>query len=90
MIAAPRGHWPRGRRRNPITPRGWERLRAAIAAILPDAPRHGRLSRRALARYLGVSDRTVRRWLDGTDYPSAEYLPGLRAWLRAEKRFLGH
>ena len=60
-----RGHWPAGKLRTTLTPP--ERrvvlghLRAAVREL------H---SMRAVGRALGISDRSVRRALDGTDQPT--------------------
>lgn len=62
-----RGHWPRGKRRN-SPPADWPAVRARLQGM----------SRRGLARLVGVSDRTVRRWLDGTCQPPAEAVRKLR------------
>ena len=72
----PKGHWPRGRRRNPSPGVLIIRLRRALRHIEP-----GRVSRRALADYLGVSVRTVCRWLAGIDWPSPAYHDIIRRWL---------
>ena len=42
----------------------------------------GRISLRALANYIGVSDRTIRRWLSGHDWPDFENVRKIRRWLR--------
>jgi hypothetical protein len=42
----------------------------------------GRISLRALANYIGVSDRTIRRWLSGHDWPDSENIRNIRRWLR--------
>ena len=75
-----RGHWPKGRRRNPedgvklvLT-----RTRRALRRLIP-----GQVSRKALARVVGVSPRTISRWLAGEDYPSARSLQKLApGWLK--------
>ena len=56
-----RGHWPAGKRRSDASGRD---VRRALAAIRRANERDGH-SLRSIARTLGVSDRTVRRWLDG-------------------------
>lgn len=51
-----RGHWPRGRRRNDVdAARMWRALCESRGA-------------REIARIVGVSDRTVRRWASGEDW----------------------
>jgi transcriptional regulator with XRE-family HTH domain len=43
------------------------------------------LSRRGTAAELGVSDRTLRRWLAGEDNPSAESVIQIQQWLDAHR-----
>jgi plasmid maintenance system antidote protein VapI len=75
-----RGHWTAGKRRNPD--RGeWGRIRLTLARFLDDHYQPGKVSGRALAGSLGVSDRTVRRWIDGTDRPSPEYQQAIEQWM---------
>lgn len=62
-----RGHWPAGKRRSDVEP--LERRRAVVR--LRAAIEKGE-SRRAIARAIGMSDRTVRRWLAGEDWPMAQ------------------
>jgi hypothetical protein len=62
-----KGHWPRGRRRNPtdgvtlLVNCTWRLLRKPVPK---------RISRKALARYVHVDPRTVSRWLQGVDVPT--------------------
>lgn len=75
------GHWPRGKRRNPD--RGnWSMVRLTLARFIDDHLRRGEISYRALAADLGVSDRTVRRWLAGEDRPPAELQEAAEQWVR--------
>lgn len=60
------GHWPAGKRRSTIP----AKERRALLARLKRAVRQK--SARAVARRLGYSDSTIRRWLSGEDWPSAE------------------
>jgi transposase-like protein len=60
------GHWPRGKRRSDIDART---RRRALASIRRAHVRDGH-SLRSIARTIGVSDRTLRRWLAGEDHPS--------------------
>lgn len=62
-----RGHWPRGKHRHADTGGGgqWERTRLALTRFLDAHWSRGEISIRALADRLGVSDRTVRRYLYG-------------------------
>lgn len=56
-----RGHWPRGKRRNPDG--------AKVLDIIRRVYRHHK-SLRYIARLVGVDHRTINRWLHGEDYPS--------------------
>jgi len=73
-----RGHWPAGRRRNAPSPS--RQVLSRVRRVLVYRHSYGEISRRSLAVHIGVSDRTVRRWLDGTHIPSPEYLAALRRW----------
>jgi len=57
--------WQRGNRRNNCDARRF------VAALC------GEFSCRELARLCGVSDRTVRRWRDGTDWPDQQTIEHL-------------
>lgn len=88
----PKGHWPRGKRRNGTDP--------ASAALVLEAVRQKlgaqhtgaggaavhaarRISVRALAAAVGVNERTVRRWLSGEDMPPADRLLAVQSWVGA-------
>jgi transcriptional regulator with XRE-family HTH domain len=79
-----RGHWPQGKRRNPDSG-SWSRTRLVLTKFLGDKYKAGSVSIRALADALGVSDRSVRRWLAGEDRPEPDMQDAIVAWL-AEKR----
>lgn len=74
-----RGGWPTGKRRHEDVG-DWQRIRLRIVSLLNDRPEHGRVSVRAIARVMGVADRTLRRWLQGEDRPSPADQERLRAW----------
>jgi len=82
-----RTHWTKGKRRNDPGPE-WPALRRQLRALL--RPRAfatpGQPSRRGLARRLKVSDRSVRRWLAGEDWPARPSAAQLAAWLRRLER----
>lgn len=63
---------------------GSERDRATVlgdlAAVLRE-PVRGVRSIRVLADHLRVSDRTVRRWLTGEDWPPPTQLRRIKSWL---------
>lgn len=77
-----RGHWPRGKRRNqPLPQRQINGLMRRLKnKLTPGAKTEGQ-SINQTAREIGVSDRTLRRWLAGEDNPSAAHLVLLQAWL---------
>lgn len=62
------------------------RLMARVAAIIRERPERGRTSVRALADYIGVSDRTVRRWIDGVDWPRAGPVRSIMRWIQTRSR----
>lgn len=78
------GHWPRGKRRN-IDAGQWSRIRIELSTLINEHYAHGVCSARACAAALGVSDRTIRRWLDGTDRPSPADQERCQRW-SAEQR----
>lgn len=77
-----RGHWPRGRRAHPRPPRGL--LRALARAL--EQPERGSVSIRAAAEACRVSDRTVRRWLAGEDWPAPVSARRLERWVEWARR----
>lgn len=68
----------RGVRQRPASPEREAILGEVHAAVA--TPARGR-SVRALAAHLRKSDRTVRRWLSGEDWPTATHLRAMRSWL---------
>ena len=72
------GHWPAGKRRN--NPRGWSLLLVRLKKYVAQ-----RASARETARAIGVSDRTLRRWLNGEDVPGDEAAAQVRELLSAVK-----
>ena len=75
--------WPKGKPRNPPT-RQWLALRARIQKLL-DAqatralPPELRRSYRGIGETIGVSPRTVKRWIDGEKNPSPQYVESMAA-----------
>lgn len=65
-----RGHWPRGKERSTLT----AYQRAAVLRRLHKAAEDQSI--RAIARTLGVSDRSIRRLFSGEDQPT-ERIRGL-------------
>lgn len=76
---APKGHWPAGKRRRPDS-----RERDIVLSDLHTAlqqPIRGICSARACALAIGVDQRTVRRWLAGTDWSSPAALGAIKSWI---------
>lgn len=74
---AKRGHWPKGKSRNAGAAAQQRRAQRALNALrkalkTTTVPSPTDLTRRRVAAALGVSDRTVRRWLSGEDWPPAD------------------
>ncbi len=83
MTTSTKGHWPAGKRRNPVT--GWSRTHQAWVKLIQSRPENGIVSGRACAASLGVSPRTVYRWMTGEDVPSQEMQQQIREWTNARK-----
>jgi hypothetical protein len=80
-----RGHWPAGKARNDV-PSDWSAVRRKLERLLASPERASTdkefvRSRLGLARWLGVSDRQVRRWLGSEDSPSAERVAAIKKWM---------
>lgn len=75
-----RGHWPKGKRRNPDAGQ-WGRTRLALARFLETNYRPGEISARALAADMGLTDRAVRRWINGTGRPDPETQDAVAQWI---------
>ena len=75
----PKGHWPRGKPRNPVG--DWPALRLAIVGLIDHHWLYGVRSAGALARAIGVATITASRWLRGHDIPAPEAVEAMNAWL---------
>lgn len=80
-----RGGWVRGKRRH-ADGGDWSRIRIDLAALFNDAPPRGPITCRGLARVLGVSDRSVRRWVAGEDRPSPTTQEAIRQWITEQRQ----
>ena len=84
-----RGHWPAGRTRND-TPDDWPEVRERLITLFAGTSRaraiQRGISRKQLAQHLGVSDRTVRRWMSGEDGPTGAAVRGVAAWTKRFRR----
>lgn len=80
-----KGHWPKGRRRNEDSG-NWSRIRLSLQSLLDNHYDPGRISARKLADDLGVSDRSVRRWLTGEDRPDTETQELIEGWIAERRR----
>lgn len=77
-MTAKKGHWPAGKRRNQALPdRQIDGLMRRLEKILA----RKEISQAQLARDVRVDPRTIGRWLDRIDNPSAESLVRLQAWI---------
>lgn len=74
-----RGHWPKGKRRNQDAG-NWQRIRLSTHRLIENHWRHGKITYRALAAAVGVSDRTIRRYLAGEDRPPVELQEAIEQW----------
>ena len=75
-----RGGWAPGKRRHQDVG-DWSQLRIDLAAMFADAYDFRLRTPTRLARDLGVSEKTVRRWLSGEDRPAPESQEAVRQWL---------
>lgn len=80
-----RGGWPSGKPRHEQQGH-WPATLRALGRLLTQEPKHGVRSRKALARDLEASDRTVRRWLSGEDLPPPATQDAVRAWVAHQSR----
>jgi hypothetical protein len=64
-----------------MTPHQLTGLLSDVAGLLAWRHEPGVVSMRALAAAVGVSDRTVRRWLDGIDIPDARSVRRIERWV---------
>ena len=84
MPTKTKGHWPKNKRRNPDGGR-WSALRLGLQHLLENHRLPGVRSREALAATIGVSGRSVGRWLSGVDVPKSESQDLIEAWLSDQK-----
>jgi len=82
-----KGHWPKGKRRNPIG--NWASLRRLVVDLLDQYREHGIRTASALAGVVGVDHSTVGRWLRGDDVPSPESMRKLGEWVDQQRASLG-
>lgn len=75
-----RGGWPSGKLRHEQQGH-WPVTLRALGRLLTQDHKHGVRSRKALARDLEASDRTVRRWLAGEDLPPPATQDAVREWV---------
>ncbi len=76
-----RGHWPKGKWRNGTDPQRAAQVLAQVAELIRVHGAPGRISARALAAQLRVTDRSVRRWLAGTSLPAPDSLRAIEKWI---------
>lgn len=80
----PRGHWPRGKRRNEPAA-WWESTRAKLLGIIEQnaANNRGGISYSGIAHAVSVNPRSVRRWATGEDIPPLETQRKIKQWVAA-------
>lgn len=81
-----KGHWTKGKPRSTVDPRLWGLLRQRLKMLLDEFRIPGSLSIRGLAARVGVTDRTMRRWLAGEDLPPAEAMATMRQWFHEMRK----
>lgn len=80
-----KGHWPKGRPRNPVPKvRGWRSADAFLSTLF--AWVHDHYATSELARDMQVPTSTVWRWRHGVYYPTQADLDRLVAWYREHKQ----
>jgi hypothetical protein len=68
---APKGHWPKGRRRSDIGRASAESIARWLVRVLQgDEPD---VSLRGISRATGISDRSLRRYIGGDRWPNGEH-----------------
>ncbi len=80
-----RGGWPEGKPRHARQPH-WAATLRALGQLLTKEPKWGVRSRKALARDVSTTDRTVRRWLSGEDIPTPETQQAVREWVEHQTK----
>lgn len=74
-----KGHWPRGKRRNPT--KGTRLLLSRVKRLLKTRHQPKKVSIRALAKFVGVDAHTATRWLRDEDIPTVASQRRLAKWL---------
>lgn len=82
LAALSRLHAARRGRRQSASSRERDTVLAEVLAAARE-PERGVRSIRVVAAWCRVSDRTVRRWLTGEDWPPAQQVRRMRQWLRS-------
>jgi hypothetical protein len=80
-----KGHWPLGKRRNKVAD-DWHQVRETLTQLVTVHLVATIRSQTALAEKLGVSQRSVGRWISGEDVPQSLYQSKLRTWCRQQLR----
>lgn len=83
--AKPKGHWPKGKRRNADSGQ-WARIRLALIAFVENHWARGSISYSALAAELTVDKKTITRWHTGVDRPPEETQLAIAAWIAEKKK----
>lgn len=82
------GHYPKGVRRN--EDRGdWGITLLALQTLLDNYPRPGEISLGALADKIGVTKKSVSKWLKGINRPDPETQELVATWVRQMRGRVG-
>lgn len=84
IVGRTKGHWPRGRRRNPDSG-AWAGTRLALRALLAAHHQRGVVSVQRMAVEIGVHPRSAYRWLAGEDRPPVEKQELVASWVQAQR-----
>lgn len=77
----PKGHWPKGKRRNSDSG-NWSAIRLRATNLIEQHWTRGQISITACAAALCVDQRSVARWIKGEDMPSLESQAAMDAWVK--------
>lgn len=82
-----KGHWPKGKRRNPEAGT-WSRTLLELRSLIDDHWTRGSITYAALAVDLSVDKKTVTRWRDGIDRPPVSTQRIVSQWVRAKRKLV--
>lgn len=82
-----KGHWPAGKRRHPDSGQ-WSRIRLSLTSLVTEHFEPVVRSCDAAALAMGVSSRSVRRWIKGEDIPAPDLQDIVRQWCAEQVRVI--